>query len=42
MNDARVVNKVDAVDFFSPVAGRTAFDELSLLDRITGVEEDRD
>ena len=42
MKDARVVNKIDTVDFFSPVAGRTAFGELSLLDRFTGVEEDRD
>jgi len=33
MKDARVANKVDAVDLFSPVAGRTVFEELSLLDR---------
>jgi hypothetical protein len=33
MKDSRVANKVDAVDLFSPVAGRTAFEELSLLYR---------
>jgi hypothetical protein len=33
MKDARVANKIDPVDFFSPVAGRTASDELSLLDK---------
>ena len=33
MKDVRGANKVDAVVFFSPVAGRTASDELSLLDK---------
>lgn len=33
MKDVRGANKVDAINLFSPVAGRTASDELSLLDK---------